>query len=236
MNDEEWGWLRHIHTEEEWHHCDSPQPLLTYVGTTASNRKFRLIAAACARRIWSHLPDASRQSVEVAEHLADGQAGEAERVAAEEAADAVVDAVIENATDENEGGDTAYYATLSAAWCARSFSRDAPEESGHAAFYAAATEGTKEPFVALLRCVFGNPFRPSSIEPAWHTPTVKNLATAAYEERSLPSGELDTTRLAVLADALEEAGCDSVDILNHLRGRGPHVRGCWVLDLILAKE
>ncbi len=72
-------------------------------------------------------------------------------------------------------------------------------------------------------------------EPAWLTPTVTSLAIAAYEERSLPSGELDTARLAILADALEDAECDNTDILTHLRGPGPHVRGCWPVDLCLHK-
>jgi hypothetical protein len=65
---------------------------------------------------------------------------------------------------------------------------------------------------------------------------VPKLARAAYNDRHLPAGTLDATRLAVLADALEEAGCDSADILGHLRGSGPHVRGCWVIDLLLRKE
>ena len=90
--------------------------------------------------------------------------------------------------------------------------------------------------VPLLRDVFGNPFRPISINPIWLTSTVTNLAQTAYDERILPSGELDPARLAILSDALEEAGCDNAEILNHLRGAGPHVRGCWVLDLLLAKE
>jgi hypothetical protein len=88
----------------------------------------------------------------------------------------------------------------------------------------------------VLRCIFGNPFRPVSLNAAWITPTVTSLATVAYEERALPSGELDPVRLAVLADALEEAGCDSAEILNHLRGPGPHVRGCWAVDALLGKS
>jgi hypothetical protein len=88
----------------------------------------------------------------------------------------------------------------------------------------------------FVRCVFGNPFRPISIGPAWLTPTVTNLAQSAYEERALPSGELDPDRLLVLSDAAEEAGCDKNDILSHLRGAGPHVRGCWGVDLILHKS
>jgi hypothetical protein len=52
----------------------------------------------------------------------------------------------------------------------------------------------------------------------------------------LPAGTLDSARLAVLTDALEEAGCDNADLLAHLHSNGPHVRGCWVVDLILGKE
>jgi hypothetical protein len=87
-----------------------------------------------------------------------------------------------------------------------------------------------------LRDIFGNPFRPVTIKPAWLTPIVKGLAQAAYEERVLPSGELDLARLKVLADALEESGCTEQTILDHLRGPGPHVRGCYLVDLLLVKE
>src|SRR5262245_18565522 len=87
-----------------------------------------------------------------------------------------------------------------------------------------------------FRDVAGNPFRPIALNPNWLTPTVINLAAAAYEERVLPSGELDTARLAVLSDALEDAGCEDADLLGHLRSPRPHVRGCWAVDLILGKE
>jgi hypothetical protein len=65
---------------------------------------------------------------------------------------------------------------------------------------------------------------------------VSSLAQAAYDVRLLPSGELDAARLAVLSDALEEAGCTDGALLSHLRGPGPHVRGCWAVDLILGKK
>jgi hypothetical protein len=87
----------------------------------------------------------------------------------------------------------------------------------------------------LLRDIIGNPFHPVSINLAWQTPTVLSLAQAAYDNRILPAGTLEPARLAVLADALEEAGCDNADILNHLRQPGEHVRGCWVVDLVLGK-
>jgi hypothetical protein len=92
----------------------------------------------------------------------------------------------------------------------------------------------------LLRDIFGPlPFRRTDIDPFLLTKQdslVHNLAQAAYDHRDLPAGTLDPARLAVLTDALEEVGCDNSDILTHLRGPGPHVRGCWVVDLLLGKE
>jgi hypothetical protein len=85
--------------------------------------------------------------------------------------------------------------------------------------------------VALLHSIFGNPFRPVALDPAWRTGDVLALARAAYAERRLPGGELDPARLLILADALEDAGCASPAILGHLRGPGQHVRGDWVVDL-----
>ena len=92
----------------------------------------------------------------------------------------------------------------------------------------------------LLRDLFGPlAFRAVRIAPsalAWNDGCIVRLARAAYGERSLPDGTLDRARLAVLADAFEEAGCADEEILRHLRGPGPHVRGCWVVDLLLGKS
>lgn len=88
----------------------------------------------------------------------------------------------------------------------------------------------------LLREIVGNPFHPVSITHAWLTPTVLSLVQTAYDNRILPSGILENSRLAVLADALENTGCDNQDILSHLRSSGPHVRGCFALDAILDKS
>jgi hypothetical protein len=101
-------------------------------------------------------------------------------------------------------------------------------------FAARNAEGAAQ--AALLRDVLGNPFRPVTVSPACLTPQVVALAEAAYDQREMPSGTLDYARLAVLADALEDAGCDQADLLGHLRGPGPHVRGCWAVDLILGKQ
>ncbi len=88
----------------------------------------------------------------------------------------------------------------------------------------------------LLRDVVGNPLRSATYARSWLTATVISLAEAVYDNRNLPAGTLAPDLLAILADALEDAGCTDADILNHLRGPGPHVRGCWVLDLLLDKK
>jgi hypothetical protein len=97
-------------------------------------------------------------------------------------------------------------------------------------------EGEWKCQAALLHDILGNPFRPAAVNPGWRVPQAVALAQAAYEERELPAGTLDLARLAVLADALEEGGCDHADLLGHLRGPGPHVRGCWAVDLVLGKS
>jgi hypothetical protein len=83
--------------------------------------------------------------------------------------------------------------------------------------------------VILFREVFGNPFRPVAFDPAWRTPTVTAVAKSIYEDRRFAD-------LPILADALDEAGCSSVEILDHFRKPDDHVRGCWALDLVLARE
>ena len=89
--------------------------------------------------------------------------------------------------------------------------------------------------VALLREVFGNPFRPVNVPDTWRTADVRTVALATHQSPDPATGQLDPARLAVLADALEEAGCGDATLLAHLRSPGPHVPGCWVVDAILGK-
>ena len=79
-----------------------------------------------------------------------------------------------------------------------------------------------------FRDIFGNPFRPVAFDPAWRTSTAIALASQMYESR-------DFAPMPILADALQDAGCDNDDVLTHGRGDGVHVRGCWVVDLVLGK-
>jgi hypothetical protein len=91
------------------------------------------------------------------------------------------------------------------------------------------TEEERENHEPLLRDIIGNPFRPVTLDSSWLTSTVLALARGIYEEKAFD-------RMPILADALQDAGCDNEDILNHCRQPGDHCRGCWVLDLLLRKS
>ncbi len=89
--------------------------------------------------------------------------------------------------------------------------------------------GERQFQAALLRDIFGNPFRPATIIPLWLTPTVASLAQEMYYSR-------DFSAMPILADALRDAGCDNEEVLNHCRQPGEHCRGCWAVDLVLGKQ
>jgi hypothetical protein len=219
-------------TESEWLECTDPFRLLASLRGRVSDRKLRLLACGCARRCWDRLDDDRlRTAVEIAEQYADRRASVARLEAAWRAAEKCQTDYLTSEVYRRSDADQAYLYGIAA-------SSASPRRRRHGRGDAAGAGLHFIPAQALIYvlCLFGNPFRLVSIEPALLTPTVTNLAQAAYEERIMPSGELDAARLAVLSDALEEAACDNADILAHLRSPGPHVRGCWVLDLLLGKE
>jgi hypothetical protein len=85
------------------------------------------------------------------------------------------------------------------------------------------------PPAGLLRDVFGDPYRPAPFDPRWRSADAAGLARGIHADRAFD-------RLPILADALEEAGCDNAETLAHCRGPGPHARGCWVVDRVLGRE
>ena len=87
----------------------------------------------------------------------------------------------------------------------------------------------RQPHSVIIRDIFGNPFRAVTFDPTWRTLSVVRLAQTIYDERAFD-------KMPELADALERAGCRDEAILNHCREPGEHVRGCWVVDLVLGKE
>jgi hypothetical protein len=229
-------------TEAEWLACTDPLKMLPFLRESgkASDRKLRLFACGCCRSLCHLLTDErSQRAVEVAERYADGAAtGEDLAAALEAAAKAPPWYAAARATAWVANG-----AAWDAAWNAYAATKNTARAAAAATLNtatAAAWDATSDAaLVALLRDHFGNPFRPVSVDPAWLSwrgGTVPRLAQAAYEHRHLPEGHLDPARLAVLADALEEAGCQDPDILGHLRGPGPHVRGCWAVDILTGRE
>jgi hypothetical protein len=216
-------------TEREWDGCDDPAKMLEALRGKASERKLRLFAVACCRRIWHLLPNARvRNGIEVAERFADGLATRRDlRRAALHCR-----LVAHDDADEAAGG-AAHFASRRVAYAAAE--RDPGNtKPWHAWDQLDAAESAAQ--CRLLRCLFGNPVQVDPAWLAWHGGAAGKLAQSVYEERELPSGHLDAARLAVLADMLEEAGCADGGLLGHLRGPGPHVRGCWAVDVLTSRS
>ena len=230
-------------TEAEWLACAYPTPMLEFLRGKASERKLRLFACACCRRIWHLLiEERSLRAVEVAERFAEGTAPVPELNKAEDYANDVWNELAYADGGVTDAQTDASEAACSAACYSKAAIASATSTSRSTA-YALSYDGREAVEHAeqchLLRDIFANPFRPQpSLPPAvlaWNDGTVRRIAERVYEDRRLPEGTLDTARLAILADALLDAGCDDEELLAHCRSAGPHVRGCWGVDLILGK-
>jgi hypothetical protein len=236
-------------TEEEWLACDDPIEMLEFLRGRATDRKLRLFGCACCRRLWPLLDDRSRRAVEVSEQHADGridldtflQNAEAAKAAWNDsscsahadinAADAVY-RIMWNEYEKSSFEDTVetlQYVVyrMSDAACLQNDSGGDMASRGKQWYRNAAKE--KEVAGQLLADIIGDPFHPAPFQPTWRTDIVVAIARQAYD-----SGDFEG--LPILADALEEAGCPDMAILDHLRGPEPHVRGCWVVDLLIGKS
>jgi hypothetical protein len=223
---------------KRWLACTDPGMMLSWQGDRLSPRKRQLFACACVRRVWDRLnSEVCRRAVEVAERHADGLATDDELSEADEA----LDRGNGDGTPSGEADLAASFAILARLdYAGRDPQMRHPADNA-VRFAAEVMGGDAEPGIqaAILRDIAG----PWRSRPVGNTPSIPagnegfivHLAEAAYEDRRLPSGPLDPVRLAVLADALEEAGADS-EMVEHLRGPGPHVRGCWVLDILTGRE
>lgn len=230
-------------TEDEWDQSPDAIGMVQFLIGNTSQRKLRLFAVACCRRIGDWLTEDARRALDIAEQFADGlvereicklgrswalRAGwvgppyteqvDVNRVLIP-AQQAVFCALARRAAEASE-----YAARNSAAAFALFMVNKQP---GTMADWFRAEEWKRQS--NLLRDIVGNPFRPATVDPAWLTANVVLLAQAIYDERAFD-------RLPILGDALEDAGCDNADILNHCRQPGEHVRGCWAVDLVLAKN
>jgi hypothetical protein len=208
----------------------------------ASDRKQRLFAVACCRRIWHLMMDErSQMVVEVAEQFADGLATDEDRSVTRRLAQQSVQFNVNTGQPTAPGWEqcaasVAYYSVAGeAAKAAQAASKLAIEaliwrENGHTEYgRRGSNNGECWHQANLWRDIFGNPFRPVSVDTSWRTSTVLAIAAQMYHSR-------DFDAMPILADALQDAGCDNEEILNHCRGDSPHSRGCWVVDSILGKQ
>lgn len=242
-------------TEGEWWASDQLGPMLRYLDyryvarKPEGRRRLRLFACACCRTAWDQLVDErSRRAVEVAERFALGKARRAELSAAgEEASAAVAGHTTSDAPTRNQlrlqwlavtaaaGVTQTRYALAATEAVARQVIELRATLRGNISAVGRPSDDLlreeERDIAAIAREVFGNPFHPTRCEPGWVTSgggVVSKLARAVWDERTFD-------RLPILADALEDAGCTDPRILEHCRAGGTHVRGCWVIDLILGK-
>jgi hypothetical protein len=207
-------------TEQEWLTCTDPKPMLELLRGKVSERKLRLFACGYCRCLWRYITD---RHIKGLIRLTEGYAE----------------------TPEND-------LELRAVWRAN-FARGVVGWRGKRDSTETYLSVVKKAVVpsravdlegltpaAMLREVVLNPFRPSPPLPAavlaWNGRTIPRLAQGIYEARKMPPRTLDTARLAVLADALLDGGCEDEGLIQHCRSEGPHVRGCWAVDLILGKS
>lgn len=249
-------------TEMEWQECIDPERMLAHLGERASPRKQRLFACACVRRIWPLLDhERLRQAFKVTERFADGRVPaevvdkarrsvkrlreerevEARRRrtwraraawAAAQAGEALLPEqgpILIAPRDIRDQPDVVS-TTRTARTAARADEAEREEDTS-AAIEAIRRLGSLDA-VELVREIFGNPFRPTGLDPRWldwRENTVGRMARVIYRKRCFRN-------LPILADALEEAGCGDDIILTHCRAPVDHARGCWVVDLLLGME
>jgi hypothetical protein len=230
--------------EAEWLDCTHPRPMLEFLRGKVSERKLRLFACACCRRIEHFLTDeVDRKALDAAERYADGQLRDRSlqnwrRRAALARQPYRINGVWQL-------GLLAYYAVTQTLVSAKDDAylevhstvarvvadatlRSQVNPAWHAAFQAESAVLSD-----LLRDIVGNPFVPSPAMDLgwlqWHNGTAAGLASAIYDERRFQD-------LPILADALEDAGCTNTGILTHCRQGGEHARGCWVVDTLFARK
>jgi hypothetical protein len=241
-------------TEAVWLTATDPTPILEFLRGKVSDRKLRLFSVASCRRVGHLFVDpVFYQAVDVGEVYADGGTSDEERQAAMEAAEAVFagrwmgvlhsETIQTNVFSEMEAASAAIHAVYPQdcfvgsdaelpylTWLPVSAIkyelRAGIRDSEQAALKERAEKAVHG---LLLHDIIGNPFRSIALDPSWLSPTAVALARQIYESR-------DFTAMPILADALQDAGCENADILNHCRGGGVHVRGCWIVDRLLGKE
>jgi hypothetical protein len=216
-------------TEDDWLTCTDPALLRAFLGNGATDRKLRLFGCAAVRSVWECFPREPNpeevRAVERTERYVDGKCSYAEQELFRNVAymSDTVEMFIEidarpEVVAQRWGATAAYRAAAFA--CRKEFDASVRDDAFCWAFR---TEMAAQ--WRLLRNIF-HPFRRVEVDPRWLTSNVVDLARTIYMERCFD-------RLPILADALMDAGCTDEEMLKHCRSEGPHVRGCWVVDLLI---
>jgi len=215
--------------------------MLKFLQGKASDRKLRLFAVGCCRRVWQYLDRCDlRNGLLVVEQYADTMVGEGRLEAICETAWSGYDTAVGSYAEKAAAAAVARAAATGddfmpcgvSDWVVSVMNTVGSETDwrlGRDADWERHRNAEQRDQCNLVREVFGNPFRPIKLDPSCFTSTVKQLAEAIYDDRAFD-------RLPILADALEDAGCTNQDILDHCRQKREHVRGCWVVDLVTGKE
>jgi hypothetical protein len=226
-----------------WLERAAPSELGVFLGKTASPRKGALFMSHLCRCFPEVFVDPrSLAALEAVDRYEPGEADLEAYQAALHAAEVASDEAREEYNRCARQHWDASWLTASAAAAARianevalqGYYHSVLSDLRHAVLGRAGAGGgpRKNPVAPVMRPVFlehfGDVRRPVAVDPAWLTSTVVSLAEGIYAERAFD-------RLPILADALQDAGCEVADMLEHCRGPGPHVRGCWVVDLLLGK-
>jgi hypothetical protein len=248
-------------SEEDW--LDSGFPIVMFESRIGwpTPRKQRLFAVACCRSVQHAFPEGPgwAQSLDLAERVADRKAKVGDLAGTLAHAEAwrglhsrrnstnremrieMVQRAIRWACENSRrayAGQAAIAAGAAAAYATLPVDEPyiPPAESKYRQQWWDAEKEELVKQIHLLRDICGDDFRPIEARIAELPPHAKRIALSAYDERLLPTGHIDAQTLAVLSDALEEAGAADALVLSHLRSAGPHVRGCWALDLVLARK
>lgn len=247
-------------SEAEWDSSAEPTVMLRFLRGRASERKLRLLCCACCRRVWHLLESESlRQAVDALERFADDEIDETSfrAIAATTHPYLAYHDELVSGQVRTEKWLPAYginYVVhgrlMKEGHVCPTLRPDIEDVAKALDFFAraltydsrncgpSATECAAQ--ADLIRELFGDPFQAAPVIDSawldWNDGIVARLASAIYEDRCLPEVTLNVERLAILADALEEAGCTNQDVLSHCRNGGTHVRGCWAVDLILGKK
>jgi hypothetical protein len=212
-------------TESEWMNCPDTEAMHDWLGDGLGLRKLILYGCGCWRHAWGHRAGTEGlKIVQDIESFADGNVG------------------LKRLRKVMPALRQAWYGPRDPGVSERDMHRDSTLEAAGLAesllgpWWRSGIRSQTRQFLpsgavraALLREVVGNPFRKRTLTESWLTSAVRVMAEVIYAEQAFRDAP-------ILADALEDAGCDDADILTHLRGPGHHTRGCWALDRILEKE